>query len=286
MENSGPCNLVMRTEIVRRIGGFPIDPAFRGKAGGEDGCFRKALLQFGTVPKIDYPYFRYRMSPGGYVNLFLDRATLVDGKVQLAFLTKEEQDGSIREATQRYQREVTSHALAQLVEKLRASTAAVNEFQQIAPHLTTIPGESGAADCHTLHWLARNWPIDGAIVTVGPTDARMLYAMASARRGTVSTVKPGGLAAQSLLQLGMGSALVALAGTSEEAAAHWQGRVRLLHISPIPTHEETRDVLGAWSAHVSRFGLVVLPNEVVPLVAPDQWTEIFATATIRIFQKL
>ena len=71
-----------------------------------------------------------------------------------------------------------------------------------------------------------------------------------------------------------------------EAAAHWQGRVRLLHISPIPTHEETRDVLGAWSAHVSRFGLVVLPNEVAPLVAPEQWTEIFATANIRIFQKL
>src|SRR5579859_3714564 len=53
MENSGPCNLVMRTEIIRRMGGFPIDPAFRGKAGGEDGCFRKTLLQFGTVPKLD-----------------------------------------------------------------------------------------------------------------------------------------------------------------------------------------------------------------------------------------
>ena len=294
MEFSGPCNVVMRTEIVRRIGGFPIDPAFRGEAGGEDQCFRRALLQFGTVPKIEHPFFRYRMRQGSYIDLFLDRIERVDGKLRAKYPTKEEQDGTFQAATLRYQKQVTSRLLERTLGKLKESTAAVAEFQQVVPSLAMLPGETTAVECHCLNWLARSWPIDGGIVSAGPADGKALYAMASARKDvTAAGFIPS--VAEALARMGAGNSLEFRAEGPEQLAMNWQGRVRMFYVASGQSQPQLEAIMKAWLPHVTVFGLLVFH---APLNQPqitsflarlrsatDAWSEILRVQNLVLFQR-
>jgi cellulose synthase/poly-beta-1,6-N-acetylglucosamine synthase-like glycosyltransferase len=49
IEQSLPGNILMRTESVRHIGGFPTHAAFRGQAAGEDCALRSQLPAHGKV---------------------------------------------------------------------------------------------------------------------------------------------------------------------------------------------------------------------------------------------
>jgi len=304
MEMSGPCNLVMRTEIVRQIGGFPVDAAFRGKAGGEDACFRKVLLKFGNVPKLEHPFFRYRMRPGGYVDLFLDRGSLIDGQVHLKYFTKEEEDGSIREATARYEREVTTRALSRLTESLQTSITATESFYGSAAALQSIPGTLHPIECHALHWLARTWPLDGGIVDIGATDARSIASLAlgnrEARRESIVALelpessRPQVLAA--LDRATLSSAVQLRTESSDQAAASWTGRVRILSISANHDPSQLTAILTAWSPRLTRFGLVIFQGArsapaTAALIATlredtSKWKELPRVQDLAILQKL
>jgi hypothetical protein len=294
MEYSGPCNLVMRTAVVRRIGGFSTDPAFRGEAGGEDQCFRRALLQFGAVPKIEHPFFRYRMRQGSYIDLFLDRIERVDGKLRAKYPTKEEQDGSMQAATLRYQKDVTSRLLDRKLENLKESTAAVAEFQQIVPSLAMLPGETSAVECHCLNWLAQNWPIDGQIASAGPADGKALYAMASARKDvTAAGFIPS--VAEALARMGAGNSVEFRAEAPDQLATNWQGRVRMLYIASGQSQPQLEGIVTAWLPHITIFGLAVFH---APLNQPQvasylrtlrtasgAWTELLKVQNLVLFQK-
>jgi len=52
MEDVVPGDLIVRTEIARQIGGFPVDKAFRGRGAGEDCIFRKQVLAAGKMVKL------------------------------------------------------------------------------------------------------------------------------------------------------------------------------------------------------------------------------------------
>jgi hypothetical protein len=289
MENSGPCNLLMRTETVRVIGGFPVDPAFRGEAGGEDQCFRRALLQFGSVPKIDRPFFRYRMRPGKYVDLFLNRVSMVDGKIHVNYRTQEELNGSMQAASLRYQKDVTARALARMVEKLKDVSAAVGEYGQFTTGLAAVDGDLSAAECHCLHWLARNWPIDGGLVHIGG-DPRSLYAMASAPRGPVTAMAPTNAPGivDAPTRAGVANAVVRRMEHPDEVAATWQGRVRLLYISVAGDIEQ---MLEAWTPRVTPFGLLVVrapPDQPIASAlraASNPWAEVLRLQNLVLFQK-
>ena len=47
IEATLPGNVVVRADAARLVGGFPEDPAFRGRSAGEDAAFRTQLFRLG-----------------------------------------------------------------------------------------------------------------------------------------------------------------------------------------------------------------------------------------------
>lgn len=103
--NCIPSNVMVRTEIARLIGGFPEDLAFRGEAAGEDIAFKGALSNF-TMHHLSHPYTKYRVKEGSHFDRFLNSTTLRHGALSGMATTKEEQDGSLAAALERYYAEV------------------------------------------------------------------------------------------------------------------------------------------------------------------------------------
>jgi hypothetical protein len=244
------------------------------------------------------------MRPGGYVDLFLDRGSLIDGKVHLAYFTKEEEDGSIRQATSRYQREVTTRALARLTESLQTSIAAAGDFYQHAAVLNSIPGALHPIECHVLRWLARNWPLDGGIVDVGSTDARALISLVQgnreSRREAITAIGIPNLSRANVIaaleRTSLSSSVQIRPDTSEQAAATWAGRVRMLSISALHDANQLTAQLAAWSPRLTRFGLVAFHGAATrPDTASSiahlrgdgaNWKELLRVHDLAIVQKL
>src|SRR5205085_110816 len=92
IEASLPGNILLRTQTARQIGGFSTEPAFRGRAAGEDVAFRNQLAALGRVMIINRPLYRYLARRGSHLDFFLDRAVRRDGRIELTTLTPEESD--------------------------------------------------------------------------------------------------------------------------------------------------------------------------------------------------
>jgi glycosyltransferase involved in cell wall biosynthesis len=194
MESTMPGNLLMRAETVRQIGGFPTNPGFRGKVGGEDGAFRTELARFGQVLKLDLPFIHHRLRPGGHADLFLDRAVLQDGRVAFKYLLPEEQDGTLDRAIGVYRREVAQRMLSRLMENLHTQIMGVEAFQRPLESLRDLPSDLHPAEGFALYALAKSWPARGGIVAPGPQSAAAIGCLAAgcrdSNRGAVDWIAP------------------------------------------------------------------------------------------------
>jgi glycosyltransferase involved in cell wall biosynthesis len=80
-EGSAPGNLLVRRSVALLIGGFPTSAAFAGRHAGEDVAFREVLRQYFAVEYIDARLYRHYLRPGCHFYRFLDRSTVVDGRL-------------------------------------------------------------------------------------------------------------------------------------------------------------------------------------------------------------
>ena len=122
--SSIPGNLIIRTEIARLIGGFPMSPAFRGRSAGEDLEFRKQLQRCGNMARIEQKFYKYRVQPGSHFDFFIDRAVNEQGQRQVKVRSQEEMNGSYAQALRQYEDDVRQRHIADVAGKLHASVSA------------------------------------------------------------------------------------------------------------------------------------------------------------------
>jgi hypothetical protein len=69
------CNhVIIRTEFVRALGGFPTGPAFRSIYGGEDAVFRHALNKWSQQASIETVYYIFTARAGSHFDVHRDEA--------------------------------------------------------------------------------------------------------------------------------------------------------------------------------------------------------------------
>ena len=311
-ESSLPGNIVVLTEVARRMGGFPVDAAFRGPAAGEDAAFRQQLFKFGKVLKVEEPLFRYHVKPGGHLDFFLDRAVLQDGQIQFKSLSPQEQDGSLAQAQRRYFKQAQNRSVDQTMETLRSVMAAGVQFAKLGPEFEKVDGFLQPIEGFALYWLARHWPAEGASVEIGSFKGRSTCWLASAckqrGRGKVVAVdhfrgspehQPGGthadpdvVAAGSTLPVfrrnieahGLTDWVDVRVGSSAEVSRGWQEPIRLLFIDGDHSYDATSADFNAWARFMVRWGLVIFHDvRVWPGVTefysqltrdPQRWREV------------
>jgi len=100
--NSLPSNFLIRRGVADFLGGFPEDPAFRGKAAGEDAAFRHALVRYFKIDRCEEPFLRYYVKPGSHFDTFIDRSAVRDGELKLLYHTEEERSGALEKAVLDY----------------------------------------------------------------------------------------------------------------------------------------------------------------------------------------
>jgi tetratricopeptide (TPR) repeat protein/predicted O-methyltransferase YrrM len=318
MEHTQPCNMLMRTEVVRQIGGFSESPVFRGQAGGEDGAFRTELRRHGKIARIDKPLFKYRVRPASHFDFFLDRSFLENGKIRFRELSKEESDGSLKSAIREYRESVHDRVLASTIETLKKSVGGSFEFERMAQRFASIEGNLHPAEGFTLYSLARRWPVEGMTVEVGSSKGRSTCWLAAGCRdsgsakvvaisqftgysdhqGNGSPATPGSalpifhrnLEAQKLTEW-----VNVRVGSAVEASKGWEGPIRLLFIDGHYSGEAVRQDFGSWAQFIAPRGLVVFHDVgVVPdvtqlyseLCTPGSgWKEIARFHTLGILQR-
>jgi glycosyltransferase involved in cell wall biosynthesis len=284
IENSIPSNLVVRTEIARKVGGFPVHPAFRGRAAGEDVIFREQLEVYGKIARLNLPLLRHTIRPGSHFDYFMDRCTLVDGKIVFNEHSKEELDGSLDAARAEYRAAVRRRAADHALERFAREGAAGARFFQLATAFDVVAGFLHPIEGFTLYWLAAHWPVDGATVEIGSFKGRSTCWLAAGcqerGRGKVTAVdhftgspehQPGGTHAdpdiaragstfgvfrQNLQRFQLQDWVVPRVGRSEDAILGWNERIRLLFIDGDHSYQATRKDFELWSPSVGRFGLV------------------------------
>ena len=233
IEGTLPGNLVVRTDVVRMIGGFPEDPAFCGKASGEDGVFRRQLARFGSLSKIDRPLYRHRVRPGSHFDLFLDRTTMEGGKVLFKERTQEEADGTLAAALARYEEQARQRILADVRKALAFALACGGEMIELRKASAGEPVREREA--WALFCLAKHWPAHGDVVLVSARE-----------KGLRDWVEAGCRTA------GAGGFVVARApGTP-------MGATRMLVIGEDVAEELARRCVEAWGASIPAHGLIAV----------------------------
>ncbi len=194
IEGSLPGNLLLRTECATRIGGFPEEVAFRGRAAGEDVVFRRQLRIFGPLPKIGEPQYKYRVRQGSHLDFFLDRAYLHDGKTHVRYYTPEEQSGEFERAEHHYQSRVADRISQETRDQFARVISVLNDYQR----LDTNPSENSqhtdwSLEGYLLYWLAQHWPLDGAIIEFGSIPSQLSRSLwqgnSKSKRGNVWRVR-------------------------------------------------------------------------------------------------
>jgi glycosyltransferase involved in cell wall biosynthesis len=200
MEATMPGTLMVRSSIVRVMGGFPDDPAFRGKVGGEDGCFRLQLNSFGDTYKLNFVGLSYRLRRGSHADLFLDRARLQDGRVVFDQQSAEELDGSFAAAIQRYRDAIGGRLIDKAVEQIQMEVADVASLSRLTNQSMTPFLSDSAVLGFCLFTLIKNWPMAGDVLEASTSSnfgsTHWLAAgCAASRNGKVvpSTPVPGQL---------------------------------------------------------------------------------------------
>lgn len=102
--------LVVRRETFLAMGGFPEDPVFLGKAGGEDVAFVNALSRL-----ADYRYWGRTLvvaQAGGHLIDYLRRTRVENGEVLFDENTAEEESGALSRAMRDYLERATARMAA------------------------------------------------------------------------------------------------------------------------------------------------------------------------------
>lgn len=107
-----PSNVMVRKSVANLIGGFPEDPVFRGRAAGEDIAFKTALATLFKVVECRERFLRYRFRSGSHLDFFLDRSSVVDGKLILTARTIEEDNGTLAAAQRSFMEQVRERVAA------------------------------------------------------------------------------------------------------------------------------------------------------------------------------
>ena len=296
MESTVPGNVMIRAEVVGMIGGFSTDPAFRGRVGGEDGCFRLELLKCGRVMKLDRPFLRYHVHRGDHADYFLSRTVLKDGKLAFTEQSPEERDGSLFAAFERYVDEVTRRRLDKGIERTKTQLDAAFELMRNHQMFYAVPGSVELLEGFALGLLARQWAMEGRVVQVGGADPRATCWMAGGVRaaGGEAVVVAGDAAAtpeawsfvKSLSLENFIEFRRAPAPSDAEGLA-----IRVLFVGKGATEGE----VSAWSKLVLPHGLlaVMVDPADAPAVAiyrrleadKEKWTSLFGIQRLKVLRR-
>ena len=260
MESTMPGNLLIRAETARQIGGFPVDARFRGQVAGEDGTFRTELGRFGQVLRLDLPFIRHRLRPGGHADLFLDRAVLQNGRVAFKYLLPEEQDGTLNAAASQYRRQVADRMIGRLLENLKIQISGVEDFQQPGQTLRDKVADLHPAEGFALYQLAKGWPARGDVVGLGSARANAVAWLAagcrdSKRGGVAWLLGPGAAPDQHLLR---DSGLASFVQIGAWGSQPRREPIRLLLVGSDALKELSPMSLDPFLASLSRDGLLAL----------------------------
>jgi len=286
MEDVAPGNLIVRTEIARQVGGFPIGKGYRGRGAGEDQAFRHQVFAVGKMAKLQAPMMKYTVRPGSHFDYFLDRAQLKDGKIEMLYHSEEEVDGTMFEANSKYEEEIQQRKIRRVEEHLHQAFPAALGFFQNLPDLEKIEGFLHPLEGFALYWLARHWPGKGYVVEIGSFKgksacflARGMKAGAGGRLAAVDHFhgspehQPQGThpdkdiaASGSTLEIfkrniaaaGVSDRVDVHVGASAEIGANWREPIRLLFIDGDHSYEASSQDFVVWSPWVAVHGIVVL----------------------------
>lgn len=128
--HSLPANLLLRRNVVERVGGFPEDPAFRGQYAGEDIAFRQAIARHFRLVRAAAPALRYRVRAGGHFDRFLDRSVVVNGRLVFTRTDEPESPDRVADASVRY--------LASVRERV-GTPIAPNGLSEFLTHVSSVP---------------------------------------------------------------------------------------------------------------------------------------------------
>lgn len=109
ISNSLPSNMMIRTEFVRAIGGFPEYDEFRGPRAGEDLAIRTAIKEWGAIHRMEGGCLLYTVREGSHFDIFLDNARIENGTIAYAPLRD---DGILAQACHRHIIEVRDRMCA------------------------------------------------------------------------------------------------------------------------------------------------------------------------------
>jgi glycosyl transferase family 2 len=179
IESTIPGTILVREETVRQTGGFPTDPAFRGKVGGEDGVFRLELPKFGDVLAIDHPALRYRVRPGSHFDFFLNRSTFKDGRVGFGQDSTQEADGTFQRAVNEYRSQVAGRMIGRMTQLIQTEATAGANLSAYEQAFSGVPGEITAFQGFSLYTLAKRWPVAGVSLHLGANDFRSICWLAA-----------------------------------------------------------------------------------------------------------
>lgn len=302
MEATVPGNMVIHTEAARRMGGFPVDPAFRGKVGGEDGYFRVQLAEYGRIAQFDRVFLKYRVRPGSHTDYFLDRSIWRNGRIEFTEQSPEEKNGSLFAVFNRYADEVAGRVIDAANTTLRAEISAAVDLHRLGQQFNLIDGSIEPVEGFALYCLARRWPVRGSILLGGSApDARAAgwlaagcKSISSARLITSSPAAGRNLAA-SLVNVGLSEMLDADSSDTVKPAPAAEPAIRLLFLSSNPS-DAIDATFPACSARLARHGLLILhgnsSDEAVTTLCQKlgrdggNWKSVLLLHRLAVFQKI
>jgi tetratricopeptide (TPR) repeat protein/ADP-heptose:LPS heptosyltransferase len=287
IENTLPSNIVMRTETVRALGGFPEHSAFRGESSGEDGALRSELKKHGKIAKIPRVLLQHNVCVGSHFDYFLDRAVLENGRIAFRWLSKAERDGSLRSAIADYRENIRRRHQSRILDGFRATLHAGHDFNRFAARFASLAGSLHLTEGFALYTLAKGWPALGPSVEIGCGEERAAcWLAAGCKEGghekltamhrflgasenrtngspfvekTSATEESKAAAFRHVLEgQGLIDVVTIRAGPSAESAREWKAPIRLLFIDGDPSYEASRQEFLAWSPFVVPHGLVIL----------------------------
>ncbi|MEC5387664.1 glycosyltransferase family 2 protein [Uliginosibacterium sp. H3] len=89
---SSACATVIQRDMFLRMGGFSEDVVFRGPNGGEDVAFMQALMNCGSLGKIDVVSYRVWSKDGGHADRFLAMTRLTNSGFEFVIRGQEDSD--------------------------------------------------------------------------------------------------------------------------------------------------------------------------------------------------
>lgn len=87
--NSIPSNLVIRRYVFDVLGGFPVEPVFRGRLAGEDVAFYEATQRLFNLARAQDRLLRYSCPPGSHLHKLVAECP-VDGEGEAQFPDSQE----------------------------------------------------------------------------------------------------------------------------------------------------------------------------------------------------